>query len=90
MVCLFYHCVGNRNDNVTLSPLSCFACQFYFSQNFAFDYSVRLTVQTQCHAHFVRNEAGRGKWLSDACMLFPVMCPKGHFLLRNDDIGNKL
>lgn len=32
---------------------------------------------------------GRGKWLSDACMLSPVMCPKGHFLLCNDDIGNK-
>lgn len=47
-------------------------------------------MQTQAGAHFVRNVAGERKELSDACTLFPVLCPVGHFLLHNDDIGNKL
>lgn len=55
--CLLCHCVSNGNNNVTLSPLSCFACQYYPNWNFPFDYVVGLAVPNEYCAHFIRNGA---------------------------------
>lgn len=82
----FCPCVSNRNDNVTcLIFMLCMSILFQSKLSF---WLVSATWLCKLSVVLISwgNEAGRGKWLSDACMLSPVMCPKGHFLLCNDDI----